>query len=98
MTAEMSSIDNDIAQLQAIKAGLEKDIQDVDRQLESLSTSAAIPSDRKRQQVNDARPGPSNAGPTAGVDYTEEFEWDGPLKKRMNEVFGIQDFRLCQEG
>ena len=34
-----------------------------------------------------------------GIDYmTEPFDWSGGLKARMKAVFGIQSFRLCQEG
>ncbi|KAG8886455.1 hypothetical protein FRB98_001274 [Tulasnella sp. 332] len=98
LSAEMSSIDNDIAQLQSIRAGLEKERRGVDRQLESLSASATVSTERARQQMNIAKPTPSNAGPSTGVDYTENFDWSGPLKKRMSEVFGIREFRLCQEG
>ncbi|KAG9032506.1 hypothetical protein FRB95_001413 [Tulasnella sp. JGI-2019a] len=100
LTAEISSIDNDIAQLQSIRAGLQKERADVDRQLESLTSASAGPSERKRlqQQSSNDRPGSSHAGPSTGTDYTEKFEWSGALKQRMNTVFGIQDYRLCQEG
>ena len=34
-----------------------------------------------------------------GIDYEkEEFEWSQSLKMKMKEVFGIEDFRLCQRG
>ena len=29
---------------------------------------------------------------------TEPFDWTEGLKARMKAVFGIQSFRLCQEG
>ncbi|GLB39373.1 putative ATP-dependent DNA helicase [Lyophyllum shimeji] len=34
-----------------------------------------------------------------GIDYThEQFEWTHGLKAKMKAVFGINNFRLCQEG
>ena len=34
-----------------------------------------------------------------GIKYmTETFDWSEGLKARMKAVFGIQSFRLCQEG
>ena len=34
-----------------------------------------------------------------GINYmTEPFDWSEGLKARMKAVFGIQSFRLCQEG
>lgn len=95
LLAEIGSIDNDIANLQAVREGLAREVQALDRQLDSLS--AAKPS-APRQQVNAgtsskvSRPGPST------TDYTGEFEWSRGLKQKMRSVFGIQEFRLCQEG
>jgi ATP-dependent DNA helicase Q1 len=33
-----------------------------------------------------------------GIDYTLEFDWSYELKARMKKVFGIDNFRLCQQG
>ena len=34
-----------------------------------------------------------------GINYmTEPFDWSDGLKARMKAVFGIQSFRLCQQG
>jgi ATP-dependent DNA helicase Q1 len=34
-----------------------------------------------------------------GINYmTEPFDWSDGLKAQMKAVFGIQSFRLCQEG
>ena len=30
--------------------------------------------------------------------FASDFEWSNAMKARMNEVFGIPSFRLCQEG
>ena len=32
------------------------------------------------------------------IDYTLEFDWSYELKARMKKVFGIDNFRLCQQG
>ncbi|KAG6882168.1 hypothetical protein C0992_012567, partial [Termitomyces sp. T32_za158] len=42
---------------------------------------------------------PSHTGGSNTIDYTrKEFEWTKGLKAKSKEVFGIADFRLCQEG
>ncbi|KNZ74262.1 ATP-dependent DNA helicase Q-like 2 [Termitomyces sp. J132] len=42
---------------------------------------------------------PSHARGSNGIDYTrKEFEWTKGLKAKMMDVFGIGNFRLCQEG
>jgi ATP-dependent DNA helicase Q1 len=34
-----------------------------------------------------------------GINYgNEEFEWTRGLKAKMKEMFGIKEFRLCQQG
>lgn len=34
-----------------------------------------------------------------GTDYlVSDYEWSLHMKKKMREVFGIQNYRLCQEG
>lgn len=39
------------------------------------------------------------AGGSGNVDYVlKEFEWTRGLKAKMKNVFGIANFRLCQEG
>lgn len=30
--------------------------------------------------------------------FASDFEWSNAMKAKMNEVFGIPSFRLCQEG
>ena len=33
-----------------------------------------------------------------GINYTKHFDWSLGLKAHMKAIFGIQSFRLCQEG
>ncbi len=38
------------------------------------------------------------SGPAVIQNYFEEFEWSGKLREQMRRVFGIENFRLAQEG
>jgi len=43
--------------------------------------------------------GKGKAQQQSGINYaTEIFDWTDGLKARMRTVFGIKEFRLCQEG
>jgi ATP-dependent DNA helicase Q1 len=37
-------------------------------------------------------------GPAVIQNYFDEFEWSGRLRQQMRKVFGIENFRLAQEG
>ena len=48
---------------------------------------------------SDLRVDVKGKGKAKGINYmTEPFDWSEGLKARMKAVFGIQSFRLCQEG
>lgn len=55
---------------------------------------------QKLQELEATRASYSRKGKDKdGIDYgKEKFEWLPSLKARMKEVFGINSFRLCQEG
>jgi ATP-dependent DNA helicase Q1 len=38
------------------------------------------------------------SGPAVVQSYFDEFEWSGMMKGQMRKVFGIENFRLAQEG
>jgi ATP-dependent DNA helicase Q1 len=38
------------------------------------------------------------SGPAIIQNYFDEFEWSGRLREQMRKVFGIENFRLAQEG
>ncbi len=41
----------------------------------------------------------SSGSSGATTDYfASDFEWSGSMKAKLNEVFGIKSYRLCQEG
>jgi ATP-dependent DNA helicase Q1 len=88
--AEVTSINEDIDRLIALRLQLEDRRQDVQRQLSQFDTlqsrhAEASKSTGKRKRDD-------------GIDYSEEFEWSPGLRSTMKRVFGIQSFRLCQAG
>ncbi|KAG6851901.1 hypothetical protein C0991_005170, partial [Blastosporella zonata] len=58
--------------------------------------------DRILKELEDTHPskaGRSHGKGNTGIDYAhEQYEWTKGLKAKMKSVFGIADFRLCQEG
>ncbi|KAH8116052.1 ATP-dependent DNA helicase [Phellopilus nigrolimitatus] len=95
-------------------AGLETELKEVDEQIEQLKelrSNILLEKQGVLDEINSQslkqsstpRPSTSNKGKAKTVvgtiDYLKEhFEWSGELKARMQDVFGIQNFRLCQEG
>lgn len=94
LNLEVKSIDESIADLQNVRAGLVSELSGVQKELNSLSagsyaTPAASSSSAKGKQTVKV---------ASSIDYTQEFDWSSPLRGRMKQIFGIQSFRLCQEG
>ncbi|KAJ6621593.1 P-loop containing nucleoside triphosphate hydrolase protein, partial [Mycena sp. CBHHK59/15] len=84
LDAEMAKYREDISQLEALLALRSEDRQ---RLVDELDR-ATIPANAK---------GKGKA--VEGVDYSaDDFEWSGQLKFQMKKVFGINNFRLCQQG
>lgn len=89
--SEIADVENNIAQLQTLRASLIADRQQVLNELEKLDSHT--------------RPFSSNAGSSKGkdrqqsdlIDYKEQFEWTPLLMATMKRVFNIDNFRLCQE-
>ena len=89
--SEIADVENNIAQLQTLRASLIADRQQVLNELEKLDSHT--------------RPFSSNAGSSKGkdrqqsdlIDYKEQFEWTPLLMATMKRVFNINNFRLCQE-
>ena len=84
LDAEISSVDEDIARLRALRSSLVEERQAADRALRNLETTS--------------RPSGASGSKNFSIDYTNSFEWTGMMKGKMMEVFGIRDYRLCQEG
>ena len=90
--AELKSVEDKIHGLQAVRETLIHEKGEILKQLDTQGQRASI--------VNGSSASHSSGGKKGGkMDYTmSSFEWTGELKRRMREVFGIQSFRLCQEG
>jgi ATP-dependent DNA helicase Q1 len=76
--------------MQRVRAGLVSEIGDVNKQLHALvcETSAGSVSSSKWPTLDGG----------SSINYTQEFEWTTSMKMRMKDIFGINSFRMCQEG
>lgn len=82
--AEIAQYDFEIEQIRGLRAVRMDDRQKLIVELEQ-SVSAA-------SRTGKGKPG-------SGVDYgSDEFEWSSKLKRYSMEIFGIEEFRLCQKG
>ncbi|KZV99558.1 ATP-dependent DNA helicase [Exidia glandulosa HHB12029] len=85
LDAEIASVDEEALKLKELRARLVAQKQDVQRQLENMRTGRSAAVDNSK-------------GKGKGIDYSDEWEWTPDLVARMKAVFGIQSFRLCQQG
>ncbi|OBZ77261.1 ATP-dependent DNA helicase Q1 [Grifola frondosa] len=91
-------------------SSLDAEIADIDKQIDNLHTLRASLISRKREFVNNqCKPkattaissvsqGKGKAKQQDNINYSAEFDWSAGLKAKMTKVFGIESFRLCQEG
>lgn len=93
LDSEMASIDQDIAQLVRVKSDLAKEKRALQSELDAVGSTKS-----KAEASTSTFANISAAVSSNTIDYNEEFEWSGPMKGRMKDVFGISNFRLCQEG
>lgn len=91
LDSEIASIDHDIAQLAKLKQELVKERRTLQVELDAVDTTRSV------EHANAPCSSKSKESPGI-IDYTEEFEWSGSMHGRMREVFGINSFRLCQQG
>lgn len=84
LQAEISSVDQDIVNLQNLK-------KDLENELFGLRTRIDASKPRPESFVG-------VHGVQQGIDYFGKFDWSGELKKQAMRVFEIPSFRLCQEG
>ncbi|KAG9048491.1 hypothetical protein FS837_012747 [Tulasnella sp. UAMH 9824] len=94
LSAEIASIDEDIARLNAVREGCLKERAAVEQELNLIRLASAV-----QRNHDNATPGPStsNSASAGRIDYAGEFEWTAGMKAKMRAVFGIREFRLCQE-
>lgn len=91
LAAEIASLDAEIAQFQALRGELVAEQLDIEEKLKGLVGKARV----DKQERGGAG---SSAHGARGIDYMQEFDWNDKLKKQMQAVFGIDAFRLCQQG
>lgn len=85
LDAEIASVDAEAAKLKQLRARLVADKAEVMRQIEHARSGRNTAAE-------------SSKGKAKGVNYNDDYEWTPDLKARMQRVFGIKDFRLCQQG
>jgi hypothetical protein len=76
-------------------------------ELKQLDEEVRVIQDLRRQRIQniqdinqqiDALDEKVASGPAVIQNYFDEFEWSGRMKAQMRKVFGIENFRLAQEG
>jgi hypothetical protein len=76
-------------------------------ELKRLDEEIRVIGDLRRQQIQsiqdiaqqiDALDERVASGPAVIQNYFDKFEWSGRLRGQMRKVFGIENFRLAQEG
>lgn len=90
LDVELNGIDEQIEQLKVVRQTLLREKQDILRQSETMSNARTTGS----KTVN----GKGKARASETINYTIVFDWDAQLKGTMKKVFGIANFRLCQQG
>lgn len=96
LDAEIQGCRADIEQIQNRIHECIKEKQKLERHLQELSM---IDRNVKQEGMKVKLKGKGKASAHGGINYfTETFDWTDGLKSRMKSVFGIREFRLCQEG
>ncbi|EIN09098.1 ATP-dependent DNA helicase [Punctularia strigosozonata HHB-11173 SS5] len=94
LDSELREIDAQIAQLKATRGTIVTQRENKLKEYESLQ------SDSFRPSANASHNGISDAKATSSttIDYaSSDWDWTPQLRRAMKKVFGIDDFRLCQE-
>ncbi|KAF8588200.1 ATP-dependent DNA helicase [Ramaria rubella] len=81
---EISSIDAQIESLRQLREDLSSERKELLKQLQSTSHTNLDINGKGKKTIT-------------GINYTEVFDWTDAMKARMKVVFGIDNFRLCQE-
>ena len=91
LEAEIQGIDSQIQKLKGLRQALVKEKDALTQEANALSGASAstVPN-------NDNGKGKTRS--SGAIDYTIEFDWSPQLKGMMKKVFGINAFRLCQQG
>ncbi|CAL1708476.1 unnamed protein product [Somion occarium] len=85
LDAEIDSVQNQIKQLQSVYQKLKSQRQEITRRLEVVRSNAPTVVKNKGKAVEKL------------IDYNVEFDWTPGLRAKLEKVFRIDNFRLCQE-
>jgi len=100
-TGSASRRNNDIRQdLIARRAGHQAELERLDEELltlEDLRRQEIQNIKNLTQQIDTLDEGIAS-GPAVILNYFDEFEWSERMREQMRKVFGIENFRLAQEG
>jgi ATP-dependent DNA helicase Q1 len=100
-TGSASRRNNDIRQdLITRRAGHEAELERLDEELltlEDLRRQEIQNIKNLTQQIDSLDEGIAS-GPAVILNYFDEFEWSERMREQMRKVFGIENFRLAQEG
>jgi ATP-dependent DNA helicase Q1 len=94
------ALNEQISQIDAEICGFDQDIKELNalRALRVAEKDALLEKLRLIQNRGHEGKGKRKM-PQGGIDYfLEDFDWSEELKVRMKKVFGINSFRLCQQG
>lgn len=88
---EIRDIDQEIKDREAIRSDLLLEKAEIEKQIRTEHLT------RNGTDGATDRKGKGKAR-QEGINYMLEFDWSYELKARMKKVFGINNFRLCQQG
>ncbi|KAF8520930.1 ATP-dependent DNA helicase [Hysterangium stoloniferum] len=96
LTADISAIEGELVSIDA-------EIQSLHQLRETLASerSSLLKKLNKATEPQSEDMGGGSAArgkkATSTIDYTGNFDWTSAMKARMKKIFGIDDFRFCQE-
>ncbi|EIW74415.1 ATP-dependent DNA helicase [Coniophora puteana RWD-64-598 SS2] len=91
LDSEIREADDKIEQWKALRAQLVEEKSGVLIRIEQLNPA-------RPTATNGTASGAKGKGREVLINYSGEFEWNQQLKGTMRQVFGIREFRLCQQG
>lgn len=92
---EIQSVDGEIEKLEALKHSLRDELNGISEELQQLKSRQPHASTSELHGISNE---PSISRSRGRTNYFSKFDWSGELRKRLKRVFGIDEFRLCQEG
>lgn len=92
--AEIRELNDTIRKAELARKSLQDAMRERERELDALRQHA------RGGAVAVAKPRQGTSAPRGtSIDYSSpDFEWGAQMKAQMKKVFGINAFRLCQEG